>query len=234
MMCAPRGFVCRFRLALTSLSIAGALLILASPLRAQEAPTWVAGQKKEDAPVSAVHVFVTTHEDGVLLTVAQPGKHYAVVSCYRQCSFWGMPGTYALWATSPELDYETTLHVGKRAAFRVSSGQPGTRTAGLIAGVVGPIVMLGGAVLGLNHALAHQCNESACPPGKDYPAPGVMLIGGLVATLAGWAVYSASGPRVDPVDENAIQALPRPAPRVQLGVLSLSHRGWGMALSTVF
>jgi hypothetical protein len=119
-----------------SWSIAAAVLSMAPCLHAQEAKP-IAAEKREDAPVGAVRVDIATSEDDLLLTIAQPGKQRAVVSCHQQCSFWGAPGNYTLRATSlaRDIQYETTLDVvGQRSQFKVSSGDPDVRTVGLVAG----------------------------------------------------------------------------------------------------
>jgi len=227
------GRMRQLRLVLTSCSIAGALFAVAPCVRAQEATPSVAGQKKEVAPVGAVRVVVTTGEDHVLLTVAEPGRPQAIVSCYHQCSFWGVPGRYTLWATTPEkkVHYETTLSVRHGNEFNVSLGHPGARTAGLIAGIVGPLAMAGGFLLGVGHVVDERgCGEPTCPTTTDY-VPVVMLLSGLVTTIVGWTVYVATGPRVDGANE---ERAPSHDPRPQLGVLALPHGGWGVGLSTAF
>ena len=243
MRCVHGDRIRSFRLALTSGAIAGALFAVAPSLHAQEADGPVAAQNKEDAPASAVRVFITTTEDDVLLTVAQPGEQLeAIVSCHHQCSFWGVPGSYTLWATSPErdLDYETTLHVAKPTAFRVSSGHPGARTAGLITGIVGPLVIVGGALMVLEaFTEAQACSESNCEAqnsGKPYLGVigvGAILVGAL-ATPVGWSVYAANGPRVDAVsNDSTARAQPSPSP-LHVGLLPLPRGGWGFGVSTVF
>jgi hypothetical protein len=219
--------------------MAGALLATAQCVHAQEAAISVeatpvvAAQTKEDAPAGAVHVFVTTRDDRLLLTVTEPGKQQAIVSCYHQCSFWGLRGRYVLRATTPELevDYETTLRVGRRRAFRVSSGSPAAHAVGLLVAIAGPIVMIGGVYLGVSYVLEHQCNESNCPPTKDRSVPGVVIASGLVLTLAGLTTLAVSAPSVQPLDD--APAEPR-APRLELGVLALPRGGWGVGLSTLF
>jgi len=222
----------QLRLALTSCSIAGALFAVAPCVRAQEATPSVASQEKEDAPVGAVRVFVSTDDERVLLTVAEPGKPRAIVSCYHQCSFWGVPGSYTLWATSPErkVHYETTISVGQRNEFNVSLGHPGARTAGLIAGIVGPVEMYIGTMLGVIHLLREGCAESKCPTNTDY-VPVAVLLSGLVTTVVGWAVFAENRPRVDGANE---ARAPFHDPRPQLGVLALPYGGWGVGLSAAF
>jgi hypothetical protein len=176
-----RGRLRRLKLLSTTMSLAivGALLVVAPDLRAQEAtrsplsssPT---AQGKEAPPVGAVRVVVATAEDDLLLSAAHFGERQAIVSCYRRCAFWAEPGNYTLLATSPERDvyYLKTLHVNESSAFQVSSGHPLRRTVGLIAGIVGPIVMVSGVVLFLNQLTsdpAYQCNEANCPPAKSHP-----------------------------------------------------------------
>lgn len=192
----------------------------------------VAAERKEDAPARAVHVFVTTPDDGLLLTVTEPGRQQAIVSCYHQCSFWGLRGRYVLRATTPELevDYQTTLRVGRRRVFRVSSGSPNAHAAGLLVAIVGPVVMVGGAYFAVQDVLQHQCNEN-CPPTKDNPVPGVVIASGLVLTLAGLTTLAVTAPSVEPLHD--APAEPR-APRLELGVLALPRGGWGMGLSTRF
>jgi hypothetical protein len=248
MTCTLGSQLGRWRLALTSWSVAGALLAVAPCLHAQEATPSVAALRKEDAPIGAVRVFVSTDEHDLLLTVAQPGKERGIVRCYHQCSFWGLPGSYTLWATSCkrqvhydtlwatscelEILYETTLRVGARTAFRVSSGNADLQIAGSTAGIVGPIAIVGGgAFLGLKHYIGTQCNESNCPAPKDDLVPAVIIVSGLVATLVGWAIFSAAAPSVHPVDD---KPAPLPPPRLRLGLLSLPHSGWGLGLSTPF
>ena len=190
-------------------------------------------QKQEGAPAGAVHVFVTTGEDDLLLTVAQPGARRAIVRCYRQCSFWGVPGSYALWATSAErqVHYQTILHVEQRTSFTVSSGHPDARTAGLIAGIVGPIAVVAGVVLlGYQFAAAPQCDS--CPPQGGHPVPVALAISGLAATFVGWGLFVASGPRVDTVDDKPIRSVG--ASHLHLGVLAFPRGGWGGGLSTQF
>jgi hypothetical protein len=222
----------RLRLALTSWSIAGALFAVAPCLRAQEPTPSVAALKKEDAPVGAVRVFVSTNEDGLLLTVAQPGRQQGIVSCYHQCSFWGLPGGYSLWATSckPEVHYQTTVYVGRHTVFKVSSGHRGLRTAGLIAGIAGPIVALSGLVLGLSRL--SECHESNCPPQKDNTVAFALFVGGLVVTPAGWMIFATSGPSVDDEPNELIKS--DRGPHLRMGVLVLPRGGWGMGLSTLF
>jgi hypothetical protein len=84
--------------------------------------------------------------------------------------------------------------------------------------------------LAVTQRLAEQCGEPTCPTRTNY-VPAVMTLGGLVTTVAGWALFSASGPSVDPVDE---PTEPSRAPRPQLGVLALPRGGWGLGLSTLF
>ena len=233
----------RLRLALTSWSIAGALFAIAPCLHAQEANASVAAWHKADAPAGAVRVFITTDEDDLLLTVAQPGEQLqGIVRCYHRCSFWGLPGSYTLWATSPERDfnYETTLHVEKRAAFRVSSGHPAARTAGLVTGIVGPIVMVSGVVVLFAQVIrdpAFQCNESNCPQEQSHPLGVVMFWGGLLATPIGWGIFGAGGPSVHKIHESRMRASKAAAartPPLQLGVLAFPHGGWGVGVSTLF
>jgi hypothetical protein len=175
-------------------------------------------------------VVVTTGEDRLLLRVAERGKTQAIVSCYHQCSFWAMPGSYTLWATILErdVDYETTLDVVEPSVFKVSTGHPGARAAGLIAGIVGPLAMATGTYLGIRHVANEECAEPTCPTSTDY-LPVVMLLSGLVTTIVGWSVFATTGPRVDEAP-----ASPSRDPRPQLGVLSLPRGGWGVALSTSF
>jgi hypothetical protein len=235
----------RLRLALRVWSIAWAVIAIAPCVRAQEATRLppaavlsVAAQAKADAPVGAVRVLVSTDEDDLLLIVALPGKQQAVVSCYHRCSFWGMPGRYTLWATSPErvVHYETTLDVQQRTAFKVSSGHLGARTAGLIAGIAGPIAMVAGAVVAVMQA--EECNESSCPRTKLSPVPAALFLGGLTVTISGWMVFALSEPYVDvvdPVDDAPTQPVPPSRdPRLQVGVLAFPRGGWGVGLSTMF
>ena len=229
----------RLRLALASWSVAAALLAVAPCLHAQETTPSVAAQRKEDAPVGAVRVVVHTDENDLLLTVAQPERETGIVRCYHQCSFWGLPGRYTLWATSPEREvlYETALRVGERTAFKVSSGHPDVRSAGLIVGIVGPIAMVGGLILWVDQlASAPHCDPYPCreAPPTDLVPP-AMLIGWLVATLGGWIIFGAMAPSVTPVDEKAFKPTQsaRP-PRLQLGLLPLPHSGWALGLSTQF
>ena len=240
----------QWRPALTSWSIAGALLAVAPRLHAQEVTRSVAALRKEDAPAGAVHVFVSTEEDDLLLTVAQPGKEPGIVHCYHQCSFWGLPGNYTLWATSCkrqvhydtlwatscelEILYETTLRVGARTAFRVSSGNADLRIAGSTAGIVGPFAIVGGAAfLEVKHYIGTQCNESNCPAPTDDLVPAVIIVSGLVATVAGWMIYAANGPHVvDPDDD--VPTEPTHPRDLRLGLLPLPHSGWAVELSTQF
>jgi hypothetical protein len=228
----------RLSVALASWSIALALLAVAPRVRAQKvarqatpARFGLAAKKTDDAPAGAVRVVVTSNEDRVLLTVSEPGNPGAIVSCYHQCSFWGAPGSYTLRATSPErkVHYETTLSVGQRDEFNVSLGHPGARTAGLIAGIVGPVAMAGGFLLGVGHLVEERgCGEPTCPTTADY-VPVAMLLSGLVTTVVGWTVYAANGPRVDGANEERASS-----PRPQLGVLALPRGGWGVGISTLF
>jgi hypothetical protein len=236
------GRLRRLKLLSTSLSIAGALFAFTPDLRAQEAtglplaaPPSLAVKGEDGAPsVRVVPVVVATREDGLLLTVAQPGNQQAIVSCYHQCSFLAVSGSYTLWATNPgrRVHYQTTLHVGQRTTFWVSSGEPAARTAGLIAGIAGPIATISGVVLGLSQVLAEQCNESNCPPPKDHPVALGLVLGGLFATPIGWTIFATSGPRVNPVDDKPIKYVREQ--RLQLGVLALPRGGWSVGLSTPF
>ncbi len=172
--------------------------------------------------------------DRVLLTVSEPGKPEAIVSCYHQCSFLGVLGSYTLRATSPEgkVRYETTLSVGQRNEFNVSLGRPGARTAGLIAGIVGPLAMAGGFLLGVGHVVDERgCGEPNCPTTTDYVPRGDASLSGLVTTIVGWTVYAATGPRVDEANEGRA---PSHDPRPQVGILALPRGGWGVGLSTLF
>jgi hypothetical protein len=230
----------RCRTRLTSWSLAGALLATAQSVHAQEAAIPVearrlaAAERKEDAPAGAVRVVVTTPDDRLLLTVAEPGAMQAIVSCYHQCSFWGLRGRYVLRATTPELevDYQTTLHVGRRRVFRVSSGSPNAHVVGLLVAIAGPVVMVGGAFYAVEDALGRrQCDSSNCPPTKDNSVPAVVIASGLVLTLAGLTTYAVTEPSVEPLDD--APAEPR-APPVGLGLLALPRGGWGVGLSTLF
>ena len=229
------------RLALASWSIVVALLAVAPRVPAQEAApqatparSAVAAEKTEvERLTGAGRVVVFSGDYRVLLTVSEPGKPPAIVSCYHQCSFWGVPGNYTLRATSPErkVHYETTLSVRQRDDFNVSLGHPGARTAGVIAGIVGPVAMAGGFLLGVGHLVDERgCGEPTCPTTTDY-VPVVMLLSGLVTTIVGWTVYAVSGPRVEGANEERASSLD---PRPQLGVLALPRGGRGIGISTLF
>ncbi|HWZ93441.1 MAG TPA: hypothetical protein VNW92_31495 [Polyangiaceae bacterium] len=220
---------------MTSWSVAGALLAVAPSLHAQDAKPSVAALRKEDAPVGAVRVFVSTDENDLLLTVAQPGKAPGIVRCYHRCSFWGLPGSYTLWATSPEREvlYETTLHVGKRTQFSVSSEHPDARTAGLITGILGPFTVGIGAYFVATGARRNQCDDCAGQGTAEILIGYGMFIAGSAATLGGWLLFATSGPSVDSaVDDQPIRH--GHEQRLQLGLLPLPHNGWALGLSTQF
>jgi hypothetical protein len=234
----------RLRFAVTSWSIAGALLAIARCLRAQQATPAVAAQRGAETPTGAVRVVVTTDDDALLLTIAEPGKRNAIVSCHHQCSFWGVPGRYTLRATSTDgqTDCQTTLQVGPHAVFTVSVGHnTGMRTAGLIAGIAGPIAMASGFYFGLSYALDHQCDDSLhCPSAPD--AFGDLALAGLASTIIGWAVFGFA-PRelhvhavdvADVVDNRPARPAPKHSWRPKLGAVPLPGGGWGAGLSMVF
>jgi len=227
---------------LTSWSIAGVLLVTARGLRAEEAPSRraepspVATLKKEDAPLGAVRISVSTDEDRLLLTVARPGERKSIVSCYRQCSFWGVRGSYTLWATNQErgVHYQTTLETGQHTAFKASSGSPVARTGGLVAGIAGPIAIVGGMALFIVQVLGDPpCDPS---PGRECtksrrPIGLALFGGGILATVIGWTTFATAGPRVDAVEEKPAQ---RPPLRAKLDVMRFSSQGWGVAISARF
>jgi len=207
---------------------------MAPYLQAQETKSSIAIPETKRAPAGAVRVVVTTPEDDLLLTVAQPGKQQAIVSCYYQCTFWGVPGRYSLWATSParNIHYKTTLDVGLHTEFQVSAGHTAARTAGLVAGVLSPIVAGVGLFLVTDGVGATQCDDCAGRRDAEVQAGLVMFWGGLLATPISWLVFATSSEmRVDPFDD---KPTPVRAPRLQLGVQPLPHGGWGAGLSTVF
>jgi hypothetical protein len=227
----------RLMLALTSWSIAAALLAFAPRVRAQEAKPALAAQRKESAPRGAVQVIVTTPEDDLLITVAQPGKPLAIVSCYYQCSFWAIPGSYSLWATGSarNIKYETTLLVRSHTKFAVTTGHHAVRTAGLITGILGPIAV------GLGYALvAHavQCGECSEGGNADATAGVALFWGGVAATIVGWTVFATSEQtHVDAIDDEPARPTQRAELRPPLfhaGVQALPHGGWGVGLSAQF
>ncbi len=176
----------------------------------------------------------------LLNVLAEPGEPQPGVSCYHQCTFWAVPGNHTLWATDPKrgINYHLTLNVQpNQNALSVSSGNPGLRRAGLIAGIAGPLLMVGGIAVLFAQILSdpnYQCNESNCPPGKSYPLGPVMFFTGLIATPVGWALFATNGPRVNELNAEAVPASAPRDPRLKLGVVSLPHGGWGVGLSTLF
>lgn len=239
---APGGRHRRLKLALTSASIALTQLTIAPGVRAQEANASVTTQRREIAPRGAVRVSVTTPEDDLLITVAQPGKPHALVSCHHHCSFWGVPGSYALWATSHQrgIRYQTTLRVGPSTEFKVSSGHHAERNAGLIAGVLGPVTAGVGMLLIAEGIGMSQCDACEGHGDTALRAGSLMFVVGLLATPIGWGVFAFSREtRVDSIEPEPQPmkfAPPGPPrdPRLQLGVLALPRGGWGVGLSTLF
>jgi hypothetical protein len=224
----------RMRIVLSSWFVAGALLTIAPCLQAQEAKSSAAIAEHEKARPGAVRVVITTPEDDLLLTVTPPGKDQAIVSCYDQCTFWGVPGSYSLLATSAKrsINYQTTLNVGVHTEFRVSSGHTGAQTAGLVIGVLAPIVAGVGFLLVTDGVGKTQCDDCAGRRGAEIQAGLAMFWGGLLATPVGWAIFGTSSEmRIDPVDKHPI---PVRAPRLQLGAVPLPRGGWGVGLSAVF
>jgi hypothetical protein len=229
---------------LMSWSLTAVVLAIAPTLHAEGAPSLpsaerspVAALKKGDAPVGAVRISISTNEERLLLTVAQPGASRAIVTCYYQCSFWGVPGRYTVWTTNQErgIRYQTTLDAQRDRTFLASSGNPGARTAGMIAGIAGPIAMVGGVALAVVQVLGDpHCDPSPgsdCVDSTGHPLGYALFAGGLVATVIGWLTFATSGPRVDAAEEKRET---HPPLRARLGVTALPSHGWGMAISTPF
>jgi hypothetical protein len=228
------------------LLIAGALIAVTPGLRAQEAtrsppapPSSGSVQEQEKPSFGVLRVVVASGEDDLLLTIAQRGNTQTLVSCYRQCSFLAVPGTYTLSATNREQDiqFHRTLQVGERTSFWVSPGNRTRRTVGWIAGIAGPIAMVVGLALAIVQVVddpGYQCNESNCPTSKSHPVGPALFFAGLLATPIGWTLFALNGPSVDPTDLKLARATPPRDRHLELGLVALPRGGWGLGFSTPF
>lgn len=194
----------------------------------QAAPAIEAHGQQERAAIAAQRVTVTTDDTHLRLTIALPGQRTALVSCNTRCSFWAAPGDYILWATSSEVRYQTTLHVGARSTFKVNPGHPTARTVSLAIAIAAPAISIGALAWGLAHFRACGDDEE-CRRDSAQPIAFDLFVGGLVLTPIAWLIYAQSGPHVDAVEtQRTFEAAP-----VRLGVATLPS-GLGLGLSGAF
>lgn len=120
---------------------------------------------------------------------AKPGRDAPVVVCPTSCRVWVYPGTYLIRITEAEgtLAGNREIEVRRPMSIDFDPDTSAKRTAGLVLGVAGPVMIISG--LGLALGTPTDSDDDY----EDEAALGaLLLLGGLAATPVGWVMFGTS------------------------------------------
>ena len=184
-------------------------------------------------------VFVQVNAGGQAFTVLTPHTRQVpaqkITECAAACSFWIYPGTYDVRLHGQDHDTTATLRVRGPASYDFVPESSGPRTAGLVLGIVGPVVTVVGALMVVAGAY-NSCDDAAPnpPPCKTPPISyygAATFLAGAGMTSVGWAMFIYNRPHFVLSNANAAPWQPASA---RLGLVPMPRGGLGFGATVTF
>ncbi len=159
-------------------------------------PGWMPPAAYAPYSYGTIPIELDVTEPNVAVQVFRPGadvgREAPIAQCSGACVVNLVPGRYKIWVTESgdTLPGGRELELKRPTRVTMDPDMQEHRTAGLVLGITGPIMLIAGMV-----ALVSQtCIDCEHPKNNDTAeALGVFgIVGGLVATPVGWVMYGTS------------------------------------------
>jgi len=154
------------------------------------------------------------------------GGKEAVAECVGMCDFSALPGRYTLYThdASTGDDHQVSLRIKRSSRFQLVQGDDSARDGGLVLGITGSVSVVAGFFMVLPVVFSSMCEDTHCTTSGERVTAEVglgLLLGGIVATPIGFAVFGHNRTKLKLIDESPYEARSN-GPSLRLGVIGVN------------